>query len=387
MKVVFFASTDDQLGGAKSLIEMVTLLKEKGICVIVINLYKNKLNVQLDQIGIQNISGGYHLNICRHDCAGAKWIVKYVIKYLRYKLFQERAKRLISKHICFDDVDVIHSNNSVEDIGAYFAKKYKIPHVWHLREFGDLDFGFEYFHKRIGRYISDNADIAIAISEAVKREWVKKGLSEDKVIVITHGINTNRIKEHKKIDSSCINLVFAGAIVPEKGQLSFVKAISKLEESEKKQIHLDLYGTSDENNKRNLLYEIENNNLSSIVSYKGYTDRLYDLLGNYHVGIVNSKCEAMGRVTIEYMTSGLFVLATNSGANPELIDSSSYGYLYDREDENSIVNALRHVIINKDSILRGEFSGRQKALERYDINKNVDKYIQIYRSLLNGSKE
>lgn len=68
MKVLIIASTDDSLGGAKSLLELVELLKEKKIQIVVVNPFHNDLNVKLNEMKIENYSVGYHLNICRKDC-------------------------------------------------------------------------------------------------------------------------------------------------------------------------------------------------------------------------------------------------------------------------------------------------------------------------------
>lgn len=37
--------------------------------------------------------------------------------------------------------DLIHSNSSVIDCGYRLAQSLGVPHVWHIREYGDLDFG------------------------------------------------------------------------------------------------------------------------------------------------------------------------------------------------------------------------------------------------------
>ena len=163
MKVCIIASTDDSLGGAKSLLELVELLKEKNIQIVVVNPFHNNLNVKLNEMKIENYSVGYHLNICRKDCGLFKFLIKYCIKFVRYKLYQLRGIYNLSKKIDFTKIDIIHQNNSVEDIGVYFSKKYNIPLVWHLREFGDKDFNFYYFHKNIGKYISDNSSKVISI--------------------------------------------------------------------------------------------------------------------------------------------------------------------------------------------------------------------------------
>ena len=39
--------------------------------------------------------------------------------------------------------DIIHSNSSVIDFGGYLSRRLGVRHVWHLREFGYLDYGLK----------------------------------------------------------------------------------------------------------------------------------------------------------------------------------------------------------------------------------------------------
>lgn len=384
MKILFFASTDDCLGGAKSLLELVEQLKKNSVEVIVVNPFTNKLNMKLNELGIENYSAGYHLNICKQDNIGFKHLLKFIAKFIRYRIYQLRGKYYIDKHIDFSDIDVIHSNNSVEDIGVYFAKKYQKPHIWHLREFGKEDFSFVYFHKNIGKYISDNCTTAIAISNAVKASWISKGTDSTKIVTICHGVQAERFPTIlKKENNKKIKIVFAGAIIPAKGQFEFIKALASIDKKYKDMFELDLFGTVEESYKIELQTYISENNLSDIVSFKGYTNNLNEILPEYDVGVVNSRCEAMGRVTIEYMMSGLCVLASNRGANPELLGNGSYGYLYEYENVNSIVEVLEYIALNREECRAIGLKAHKYALNEFSIEKNVSKYIELYRRCIN----
>lgn len=387
MKILFFASTDDCLGGAKSLLELVEQLKKNGVEVVVVNPFSNKLNMKLNQLGIENYSAGYHLNICKQDHTGLKFILKFIVKYIRYSICQLRGKYYIDKKIDFTDIDIIHSNNSVEDIGVYFANKYKKPHIWHLREFGKEDFNFVYFHKNIGKYISDNCTASIAISNAVKESWVGKGVDTNKVVTICHGVQSESFsillekEKHEKI-----KIVFVGAIIEAKGQFEFIKALASMNKKYRNMFELDLFGTVEESYKEELQNYILENNLSEIVYFRGYRNNINEILSEYDIGVVNSKCEAMGRVTVEYMMSGLCVLASNRGANPELLDNGSYGYLYEYGNIKSIIEVLEYIAVNREECRAMGLKAQKYAMSQLSIEKNVSKYIELYRRCINESK-
>ncbi len=380
MKVLIIASTDDRLGGAKSLLELVELLKQKGVQVIVVNPFHNNLNIKLNEMNIENYSVGYHLNICRIDCGPLKFVLKYCVKFIRYKLYQIRGIYNLKKKIDFTQIDVIHQNNSVEDVGVYFSKKYNIPLVWHLREFGDKDFDFYYFHRNIGKYISDNSQRVIAISNAVRDAWVEKGISTEKIVTIVHGVNPDGIITRKEHEEK-IRIVFAGNIVPQKGQFDFIKAINQLDAKNKQSILVDFYGTCAEDYRKEIITYIDDNGLQKTIRLMGYSNNLKSHLCEYDVGVVNSRCEAMGRVTIEYMMAGLCVLASNTGANPEML-SDNCGVLYEYNNSVSMLDALSYLLSNTEKIkLYGEHA-REKALTKYSITKNVSLFVELYENAL-----
>lgn len=385
MKVLIIASTDDSLGGAKSLLELVELLKEKKIQIVVVNPFHNDLNVKLNEMKIENYSVGYHLNICRKDCGMLKFLIKYYVKFVRYKLYQLRGIYNLSKKIDFTKIDIIHQNNSVEDIGVYFSKKYNIPLVWHLREFGDKDFNFYYFHKNIGKYISDNSSKVIAISNAIKSAWIEKGVSPEKIITIVHGVNPNGIIPRKKHEGKK-RIIFAGNIVPHKGQFDFIKAIKQLDIERKKSILVDFYGTCEEKYKKEIVAYINENGLQDVVRLMGYSSDLKNHLCDYDIGVVNSRCEAMGRVTIEYMMAGLCVLASNTGANTEML-SDDCGILYEYNNPQSMMSMLLYLLNNTEKMKVYGKCARKKALDKYSIVKNIDLFVELYESLIKPIKK
>lgn len=60
-------------------------------------------------------------------------------------------------------------------------------------------------------------------------------------------------------------------------------------------------------------------NLEDHVSFLGYVEDMLSLRRQVNAEIVPSKCEAYGRVTLEAMKSGNLVIASDAGANPELL--------------------------------------------------------------------
>ena len=61
------------------------------------------------------------------------------------------------------------------------------------------------------------------------------------------------------------------------------------------------------------------------INFLGPRTDVHSMLGNYQIGLMCSKSEGFGLVTAEYMHAKLGVIASNTGASPELIDNEITG--------------------------------------------------------------
>ena len=107
---------------------------------------------------------------------------------------------------------------------------------------------------------------------------------------------------------------------------------------------------------------------------------------DYDIGVVNSRCEAMGRVTIEYMMAGLCVLASNTGANTEML-SGGCGILYEYNNLPSMMSMLLYLLDNIEKMKVYGERARKKALDKYSIVKNIDLFVELYEGLIKPVKK
>ena len=66
-------------------------------------------------------------------------------------------------------------------IGHYIAQKLHIPHIYHVREYGDLDFGYKYFptRKHFIKQLSD--DYSIFITKDIQKYFLQDQNSKSSV--------------------------------------------------------------------------------------------------------------------------------------------------------------------------------------------------------------
>ena len=77
-------------------------------------------------------------NSCRN-------VILFLPRLIVNQMLNFRAGRLLKQIVREQKYDIIHTNVSVVNIGFKVAKKLKIKHLYHIREYGDLDFNLKYF--------------------------------------------------------------------------------------------------------------------------------------------------------------------------------------------------------------------------------------------------
>lgn len=384
MKIVFVSNDDDKYGAPKSLMELVCTLKDNhGIYPIVLTSKKNKVNEYCDSMGIENYAT-HHANVqIPKNRNKIKFVLKYIIRKFQYELGKKHSLKIVNDSINFDEIDVIHSNTTAIDFGAILAQKYNKPHVWHIREFGSEDYSLVPLRRKFIKFMTKNTTKFICISNIIKQSWLSKGIPENKMSVVYNGIKIpEELNVAKDLDGKKIKIVFAGSISETKGQLQLIEALKLLDKEDLKDVVVDFYGDGNRNYIDSLKKIVSSSNLDAVVNFKGYCSNLLEIYPKYDVGIVCSKSEGFGRVTVEYMISGLCVIASSTGANPEIICDNTgliyeYGNVEDLKDKICLILKNRNIIsnysINAVNRVKKNFTTMINAKNIYEEYKKINK--------------
>lgn len=139
MKILVVTHDSNFSGGAnRSLLMVLTRLKkEYGVEIeVLLPKKKGKLNDKLTENNIPWFSHTYFgvVSGIRKD---GKDILRYAKIYIGYFLEHILAIRL-SKKLKNKNFDLVYTNTRLPIVGAKIAKRLKIPHICHVREFGTV---------------------------------------------------------------------------------------------------------------------------------------------------------------------------------------------------------------------------------------------------------
>lgn len=383
MKVLYIASGDAKYGASKAIMPIIKKLKdEKKITPVVVTKKHNEFNDYCDAQKIENYSCFYN-DIMAGSPYNSKILgtMKHIVKYMLF-LAGSITKYFNEPDIDWKSIDLIHVNHNRIDIGYYWAKKYKIPCICHIREFGQEDYNVVYYKRNCIEYMNDACQNFIAISDAVKDSWVKKGIKSDSIEVIYDGVDSQEYFCDKNREKDNIKIAMVGHIQPNKGQHTVIDAIGKLPVEIRDKIHVDFIGEAYKDYMKELKHRIKTQGIEENISFLGYVKNVNQTLRDYHIGINASKSEGFGLITVEYMMAGLIVIASDTGANLEIVEDGATGILYRYGDAQELADKLSQAV---ELCVRGNGMGikaRKDAIKKFDANVAADKVYFYYMKMM-----
>lgn len=387
MKVVYIADQYEYYGANESLMAMIVSLNKKfGVVPIVLTYKKGRISRFADENGFENYSIGHRPFLVATGGTPIRKVVKFLtipFFFVRYKIGVFIAVKKAEKCVDFTKVDVIHTNLNRNDIGQILAKRNGIKHIYHLREFVGADYPCYSLRRKYVKFMNSNDGVYISVSNAVKNNWIRKGLGENRISVIYNGIDSEKFNSKKwKINrDSKIKMVMVGALISPKGHEFLIEEMALLPLFIREKIQVDIYGDGPKGYKQKLIKIVKRNNLEKCIRFCGYCEDINMKLRLYDVGLMCSNAEAFGRCTVEYMMSGLITIAADTGANMEIIDDGVTGFVFNRDKKGSLADKMYYVVENFSNLRNISFDARQKAIERFSLEKNTESIFDLYSNL------
>lgn len=387
MKVLYIMNHVDHGGAALALYDLIhefSVTRSDIECVVITSKH-NKLNEALDNLGIVNYS--FNFNNFMSSYHEPQKLVKFLLSQ-RYKRNNLIALRNIEKQIDISSFDIIHTNLNRIDIGAMLSKKYHIPHVWHIREHGETDFKLISIFDDPITYMNSFKSTFIFISKSVEKAWISRGLDNKRTELIYDGVRTELYPGFENVpnhQNEKMKFIFLGGYCDSKGQKEAIKAISKLRDKDKEKIIVDMYGSGSKHYIKSLQQLVSKYDLDSIVNINNYDPKISKKLPLYDIGLTCSADEGFGRVTVEYMLSGLCPLVSDTGANPELVTNKVDGLIYPKGEILELRNLIQYCLHNQSTINKLKKSAYKKARDKFSMKRHAWEIANLYQRLL-GNK-
>lgn len=391
MHVTFLSHYPELYGANRSLLNLIDGLRPYGVHPFVLTPHAGDITNALLERGVEHqvCELGLCVSRVREGFRSRRLIHRFAERSrmgfhrLRSNL---RALPEVVRHLAAVRTDVIYSNSSVLLSGILAAGRLRKPHVWHLREFADLDYDYvPDFGRPLQRYLINRSDGIIAVSNPIRDFY--QSSSPSRIRVIENGIaweaDLHRQRRAARRDpdaGAAYTFAIVGMVHPAKGQETAVHAIHRLVQDGKR-VKLVVAGAGRQIHMVRLRRLIGDLGLQDVVELRGYVHDIHAVFQSADAVLMCSTNEGMGRVTAEAMAACRPVIGfRGKGGTEDIIEHETTGLLYEGGSDALASNMLRFVEQPKWAAQLGD-QGWELALNRFTIEKYAARVYDVLRSL------
>jgi glycosyltransferase involved in cell wall biosynthesis len=217
----------------------------------------------------------------------------------------------------------------------------------------------------------------VALSHAMKANLEAEGITPVKVV--HNGVPERKLRP--PLNQPPL-VAFAGRLVSEKGVDILFKAFAQVKERVP-EAELIIAGQGVEaENLKSLAEELGINNS---VKWLGHITReeLEHHFDAAWVQVVPSLwAEPFGNVTTEAMMRGTAVIASATGAQPEIVIDNNTGFLVPPGDVTALADALLKLLSSRELAEEMGQTGRKRAIEEFSEQRRTQNFLDIYQEII-----
>ena len=249
-------------------------------------------------------------------------------------------------------------------------------------------------YQQLRRFLSPLIDKFIPLSQHLEDYLRKKvGINPDKIVRICNGVDTKKFYPVSQktslpgcdlpFNSEFIYIGSVGRMHGVKDQLTLVRAFIRLLEKQpelKANVRLIIIG--DGPLRQQAIHLLESKGVAELAWLPGQRNDIADIMRRLDIFVLPSKAEGISNTILEAMATGLPVVATRVGGNPELIDDGETGRLVEKENNGDMAEALLDYVGNPEKRQRHGANGLEKVRRQYALEVMVNHYLAVYDMVL-----
>ncbi|MCX7113181.1 MAG: TIGR03088 family PEP-CTERM/XrtA system glycosyltransferase [Proteobacteria bacterium] len=299
--------------------------------------------------------------------------------------------------LCDIRPDIVHTRNistlecQLPALLSGVRRRVHGEHGWDIYD----PFGNNLKYLLLRRFYRPIIDFYIPLSLQLKQYLTKKiGIPESKIRHIKNGVDTDTFKPIKlniplfrdRHFSGVNNLFIIGTVGRMHGvkdQTTLVNAFLKLLEMKpeaKSFVRLVMIG--DGPLRQQSISTLSASGVADLAWLPGERNDIADILNAFDIFVLPSTAEGISNVILEAMATGLPVVATSVGGNPELIADYESGRLVEHGNPLKLAEILAYYIDKPDILKAHGAMGLLKARSEYSIDVMANGYLAVYDELM-----
>jgi glycosyltransferase involved in cell wall biosynthesis len=221
-------------------------------------------------------------------------------------------------------------------------------------------------------------------------EESKKHYNIPSSIVIENGMDVeenspdtearNKTRLNLNLDDDEVVLLYLGRIVGHKGIYDVLNALYELKKQPNFNLKMLIVGSGElEKTAR----KIEELGLKEFVNLVGKQKEVIDFYRASDIFVLfTSPFEGLPMTLLEASSMGLAIISSNVAGIPRLIKNETSGILLEYGDKKGLMQAINRLAEDKELREHLGKNARKRVIEDYNIEKTVDRYVDLYKKLL-----
>ncbi len=285
--------------------------------------------------------------------------------------------------------DIVHAHYSSGNgiLAALALFNLKVPFITSLYGAEVFDFPKKsWLHKFILKCVCVKATRVLSTSRVMAKEFSIHYPRLPVPIVTPFGVDTAKFKNEKeKKDSHKLIVGMVKKLEDKYGVDIFIKAAALIIESNDfKNISFKIVGGGSK--ERELKSLAEKLGISAQIEFMGWlaNDEIPLFLNQLDIFVVPSrhKSESFGVAAVEAQSCGIPIIVSNLGGLPEVIEDGVTGLLVEPEDELSLANAVKKILLDQELSKSMSIAGQKRVKALFDWRKSIEQVNKIYYSIL-----
>ncbi|MFZ2236767.1 MAG: glycosyltransferase [Dokdonella sp.] len=221
-----------------------------------------------------------------------------------------------------------------------------------------------------------------AISRRIAGEIVARGLPTDRTATVPNAVDVSRFQPRAGARDPALpfTAVYVGRLQCHKGLDTLVAAWAQAFRG-RDDVRLELVGQGEDETA--LREQADAAGVANQIEFLGHRSDVENVLAAADVAVLPSLIEGLSNSLLEFMASGLPVIASRVSGSEDLIVTGSNGWLFDVGDRDGCANALvEAVAMDRDALAA---LGRQARLDveaAAGLDGVLDRLLALYRGAL-----
>lgn len=278
-----------------------------------------------------------------------------------------------------EKIDLVYSNTITKISGALAAKLCNVPHIYHVREIlENHPLSSAFADATTFRIVSHLSEHVITNSTFVQR-YFEDLCCRDRITTVYNAIESARfakperslkLRQELGLNKNEPLIGILGTVHSHKNHEDLINALSVMKERGLA-AKVVVIGHIMRDYYEHLVCLIERLGIKDQVLFLPFRDDIVDIIPDLDLLVVCSLAEPFGRTTIEAMAAGIPVVATDTGASPEIVVDGVTGFLVPLHNPERMADAIQEIVSDRSKAKEMGRAGSLRVAEVFNVHNYV----------------